>query len=237
MIVAPKYHGDEDHAIMSLQHDVYLEAIGLILDVTREHFLRATRLLRTSTRFVTEFVTIKSCDHRTLQDVHDLLAAAWRYSKSTSQQLDLFDDPDISVRSWLGWLDRELQQWVDEPMLLIELASIVTHQNSAAGYAAESRLFIALFERHYQVPWKDEVERLVERLRAGLVLHPARQQAEDASAALSVKNHGESQASIEESETSGFGCVCHRKGRKPCNQIPCVTHVDEAERAGTGPLE
>lgn len=38
-------------------------------------------------------------------------------------------------------------------------------------------------------------------------------------------------------DTSPFGCICHRKGRKPCNRLPCVTACEEAERLGTGPLE
>ena len=78
MIVRSGYFADdEDIEAQWEQHDVYDEALSIIVSACNRHTNFARSLLEDS--YHPTWGTIDHYDHRTLQNAHDLLAAAWRF--------------------------------------------------------------------------------------------------------------------------------------------------------------
>ena len=83
MIVGTFFDGDDDAEIAWKQHDVYGEALGAIIQVGNRLTLFAKSLLDDKAH--ASWGTIETCDHRTLQGAHDILAAAWRFQNDFRQ--------------------------------------------------------------------------------------------------------------------------------------------------------
>ena len=136
MLVYDMFEGD-DMKLAWGQHDAYGQALGLIIDGCRAHFLAAC-LVGGGDR--ERWPVDISIDHRTLQDAHDLAAGAWRWRMGLSQRtlsLDKEPAPKPDTISWLHWLGSEVESWWAEPRLILSVVAIVTHQNSTIGYAGE----------------------------------------------------------------------------------------------------
>ena len=61
--------------------------------------------------------------------------------------------PHTPENLWLWWLRDELESWIRQPELVQNVQLILTNQNLPVGYAAESRLCVALLGRFHDVPW------------------------------------------------------------------------------------
>lgn len=157
MIVGTFFDGDDDTKIAWKQHDVYGEALGAIIGTSNRLALFAKSLLDDKSH--ANWGTIETCDHRTLQGAHDLLAAAWRFRHDFRQsELPLERQPEPLVphtpeNLWLWWLRDEIEEWVWQPELVQRVQLILANQNKPVGYAAESRLCLALLDRFQDVPW------------------------------------------------------------------------------------
>ena len=153
MIVAPKFDGDEGMDTAWRQHDVYGEALRIIVTTCNKHARFARRLLDDERH--PEWGVVDGFDHRTLQNAHDLLAAAWRFE---NQQLELRFGPegplDSIERTWLEWLRNEIAGWIDAPRAARCVQLILTHQNQPVGYAAEAQLSLDILDRFPEVPWR-----------------------------------------------------------------------------------
>ena len=165
MIIAPQFQGDDGRSLANAQHDVYGDAL-LILIETCNRFARLARTLLDDTEH-NDWGRIdgRDCDHRTLQGAHDLLAAAWRYETSARQRKLPFAETrnDASVQIlWLNWLRNELSGWIDYPYLVRSVQVILTNQNNPVGYAAESRLCLDIMDRFPSVPWRSDLRKAYE---------------------------------------------------------------------------
>ena len=141
---------------MSIQDDVYHEALGIISDTCQEYTNLAHRILDRWD----EWEFIERFDHRTLQIAHDTIAAAWRFLclPSLRQMEFSFDcehagSPDFAGH-WLSWLQGEVRSWKGSPYLIHLTTKILRNQNTQAGYAAESDLARELVARYSEVPWE-----------------------------------------------------------------------------------
>ena len=78
MIVGSRFveDGEVDNYVMWRQHDVYYPALHIIVDTCQEYIRLAYSLISDPDK---NWESIESYDHRTLQDSHDILAAAWRF--------------------------------------------------------------------------------------------------------------------------------------------------------------
>jgi hypothetical protein len=157
VIVGTFFKCDDDTEAAWKQHDVYGEALGAIIRTSNRLALFAKSLLDDKSH--PNWGTIETCDHRTLQGAHDLLAAAWRFRHNFRQsELPLERSPELLVphtpeNLWLWWLRDEIEKWVWQPELVRDVQQILANQNQPAGYAAESRLCLALLDRFHDVPW------------------------------------------------------------------------------------
>ena len=157
MWVGSCFRGDSDKVVMWMQHDVYHEALHIISGTSQEYTNFAHRIL--DDRW-DEWEFIDRFDHRTLQDAHDTIAAAWRFRCLPSvRQMgfpidgDHEGDPNF-VGHWLNWLQEEVRSWKNSPYLIRLVMRILRNQNKSEGYRAEADLKMALIARYEDVPWK-----------------------------------------------------------------------------------
>ncbi len=157
MIVGTFFDGDDDAEIAWKQHDVYGQALGAIIQVCYRLTLFAKSLLDDKDH--ASWGTIETYDHRTLQSAHDILAAAWRFQNDFRQSVLPLERrpeplaPHTPENLWLWWLRDEIEKWVWQPTLVRDVLLILGNQNQPIGYAAESRLCLALLDRFRAVPW------------------------------------------------------------------------------------
>jgi hypothetical protein len=156
MIVGQFYDGDWDDRLKWEQHDVYGDALGIIVSVCRNHVKLACALLQAP--WPEQWESNFRFDHRTLQDVHDILAAAWRHTASPTQPTLPFDDAPSEagerVSKWLQWLRVEIESWRKDPHMIALVFTILANQNKEKGYQAEEELAERLYERIPAVPWR-----------------------------------------------------------------------------------
>lgn len=155
MIVSAFFEGDADLEIAKGQHDVYDEALGIIISTTN-HFARIAIALLDD-RGHQGWGQITRCDDRSLQAAHDLLAAVWRFKNAPRQSnlsLNNIEDGATPEKVWLNWLRYELSSWIDHPSLVRFVQLILANQNQPLGYEAESRLCIAIMDKFSSIPWR-----------------------------------------------------------------------------------
>ncbi len=138
MIVGPSYfEGDEDSETKLKQHDVYDEALGIIVSTCNQYTSFARSLLDDTDH--PKWSAVNYYDHRALQDAHDLLAAVWRFQNGNDfRQAKLpFEAKNCldEVRTlWLNWLRNEIAGWITRPHLVRSVQMILMNQNEMPGY-------------------------------------------------------------------------------------------------------
>ena len=137
-----------------MQHDVYWEALGIIV-ITCNRFARfAVAVLDDSKHG--NWGQVERFDHRTLQTAHDLLAAVWRCSNYSRERILPFDQSETAappMETWLEWLRIEMESWIHEPQLVRLVQLVLTNQNNPPGYEAETSLARLIRNRFSSVPW------------------------------------------------------------------------------------
>ena len=163
MIVGSYFDGDDDTGLAWKQHDVYGQALQIMVSTCNRYAAFAKGVLddisKTLLRDINhhEWGNIYRCDHRTLQDAHDLLAAAWRFRHDFRQGALPFGDiepPKAVELLWLDWLHNEVSNWIDRPYLVRSVQAILVKQNKFTGYLAESKLSVDIMHCFTDVPWK-----------------------------------------------------------------------------------
>ena len=159
MIVAPRFRDDTDDEAQLKQHDTYGYALRTIIEVADKYAEFAKKLLGDEKHPDWGLKHRAEIDHRTLQEAHDLLAAAWRYQHAFRRQLTLSfpenrpDEPTEVL--WLRWLRAEIESWSERPDMVRYIQIILTSQNDDKGYEAERALATAIKDKFYEAPWLD----------------------------------------------------------------------------------
>ena len=214
MIVGGTFDGDDDAEIMLMQHEVYGNALGTIMTWCNSYTWFARELLHDQAH--PEWGRVDRCDHRTLQDAHDILAGAWRHDHS-SRQLDLpftESDPDETVqRRWLDWLANEVHRWLNQPRIIRSVQLILANQNQTIGYLAEARLCLDILDRFSHVPWR-----------------PSLRRAHEQDLLRNCENLLRDDSGRQASSAGNMMCDCTKNGHSFCFQVPCRTKVDRVAR-------
>lgn len=113
MIIAKAFPHDSER-LAEIQAGVYGQALFTILGVAFREYRRAKLLLGVTTEIDQEILP-SFIDHRTLQWIHDALAAQYRYDYISNQ--DLFAptqtqqemDADFT-RGWIAFIEREIHR-------------------------------------------------------------------------------------------------------------------------------
>lgn len=161
MNVIEAYEGDKDDKLAWLQHDCYYSSLRTI----RRHALTSAEEPTKSL-----LVATGSIDHRTLQNGHDDLAAAFRHHfkiysgyKKTNED-DFFGQRHTNSRQktdveiideWQNWLEN----WLKNKKEIGEaIAQVVLNQNNEEGYAAERKLRHLIRLEFQQIDWIDPTQ-------------------------------------------------------------------------------
>ena len=155
MLVGTLFVGDNDSEVALKQHDVYFEALGIIVSTCNRFARFAIAVLDDSEHEI--WGQVESFDHRTLQGAHDLLAAAWRFSNKGRQDLLPFSGAARTVtpeKHWLDWLRTETASWIHCPQMVRLVQLILANQNNPTGYASEASLALLIMDRFDSIPWE-----------------------------------------------------------------------------------
>jgi len=133
MIVSTKFQGDSTR-IGWIQHDSYGEALHIIIDFASDKHLEAETVIdiRTELSDLRDELRVKGFDHRTLQWLHDSMAAAFRMDYCLNA--DLFTHatanphaPPEIINLWFDFLRKELERvfthHLELPRLILTVAS------------------------------------------------------------------------------------------------------------------
>lgn len=151
MIVGNYYHGD-DIELGWKQHDVYSDALRIISNGCFAHLQNSCVALNINEE---DRIYSGKIDHRTIQLLHDLLAAAWRYEVSPPQlKINfVFQENHQTMEEWFKWLREEVNNWHCSPQILKCFDIITRNQNSELGYKAEKDLANLIQSKFSEIPW------------------------------------------------------------------------------------
>lgn len=112
MIVSDYFHGDSIRIGM-IQHDCYGEALRIIVDFATNKHRKAEQVVDVRTELSDLRDELNSFDHRTLQWLHDCMAAAFRMEYCLNADLFTYSTPDPhtpaqTLSFWLEFLRKEL---------------------------------------------------------------------------------------------------------------------------------
>ncbi|WP_379544536.1 hypothetical protein [Psychrobacter sp. R86515] len=130
MIVSDYFHGDSIR-IRWIQHDSYREALRIIIDFADDKHRHAERIVDVRTEFSDLRDEIRGFDHRTLQWLHDCMAAAFRMEYCLNADFFTYKisdphTPEETVTFWLEFLRKELErvfaEYLQLPRLILTAA-------------------------------------------------------------------------------------------------------------------
>ena len=146
MNIAEKFIGVHDLKTMKIQHKYYGNNIWEIHRTVR-NYQEELRIITDDT-VVEKFNKIKSFDHRVIQQVHDLLAAVYRYEEKAFNTKTLRDfDVQLNFSAWLN-------KWIkSNPSIIKEIIILFTFENMERGYKAEHKAQLIVFRKNRHIPW------------------------------------------------------------------------------------
>lgn len=151
MNVIKKFKGDNDNRLAWMQHDYYHAALCVIYKVVA--------------LALPDINLPRSYDHRTVQNSHDIFAAAFRYDFSQASGYEQIVEDEILGKTlytnqeksepiimdeWLNWLRKSL---IDECIIHQLLCNVYQNQNRAEGYHFEDELEALILKKFDHIPW------------------------------------------------------------------------------------
>jgi hypothetical protein len=114
MWVVTEFPGDTNQTLKDVQFYLYGEMLVRLYSKPRDRYLDAIRLVQVETDLATKVRSMDGFDHRTLQDIHDLIAAWFRFPQDDGGQLQLGETEEvyqgrIAVR-WRAFFEEELDR-------------------------------------------------------------------------------------------------------------------------------
>lgn len=147
MIVSDYFHGDSTR-IGWIQHDCYGEALHIIVNFAIDKHRHAERVVDVRTELSELRDEMSGFDHRTLQWLHDCMAAAFRMEYCLNADFLIYKIPDPhtpeeTIIFWLEFLRKELvrvfAEYVQLPRLILTAAAYTNPDSK--GSDAEDELY------------------------------------------------------------------------------------------------
>ena len=146
MIVSDYFHGDSTR-IGWIQHDCYREALRIIVNFAIDKHRHAERVVAVRTELSDLRDELRGFDHRTLQWLHDCMAAAFRMEYCLNADFLIYKIPDPhtpeeTVTLWLEFLNKELVRVFSEYLQLprLILTAALYPNPDKKGMAAEDEI-------------------------------------------------------------------------------------------------
>ncbi len=147
MIVGSYFYGDSTRIGM-IQHDCYGKALRIIVNFAIDKHRHAERVVAVRTELSDLRDELRGFDHRTLQWLHDYMAAAFRMEYCLNADFLIYKIPDPhtpeeTVALWLEFLRKELEKVFAEywqlPRLILTAALYPNPDKK--GMAAEDEIY------------------------------------------------------------------------------------------------
>lgn len=136
MICVPNFPGDDDQRLFHMQHDAYSPALWTIVNAAKERFLEAEKVLRCSPTMGVAVRQLNSIDHRTVQNMHDLIAAWYRFKRKTERLFPLGGD---LPEDWIQFITAEAHELCRDANFVTGVLDACIYANAEPGYAGERR--------------------------------------------------------------------------------------------------
>jgi len=166
MWVGREFEGDDHEGLKMVQFRAYWALFPRIAVTAWARYSEAEGLLGLRTDMPRP-PDRWSIDHRSLQDAHDIIAAAFRYRRPDLLQKTFADaeqlDETVLLDEWRSFLDKEVDEITrNGPICRVILRSVLS-EDSRRGMAAEQELRSLLVDWYFH--FADE-EILFDRLKA-----------------------------------------------------------------------
>jgi len=149
MIISERFKGDSLY-MQDIQHDLYMRHISTIFDKAKTCYLDALRVTDMETQLGLDIKEKTLHDHRTLQHMHDVIAARFRFLNrerlnqyAFSGVFSELSDEDFFTRLWLSYYERFLD-WLYEkyPYFVSKVLIASTYPNpNTIGMDAEDFVY------------------------------------------------------------------------------------------------
>jgi hypothetical protein len=146
MLCYSNFPGDDDERLFHMQNECYSEAIWLIVNTARKRYLDAETVLRQFASMSIQVRQVNSIDHRTVQAMHDLIAAWYRFKRRSERLFSLGSNLN---EDWLAFFLRSEStalSWM--PGFVTGVLDACVYANTEVGYAGESRALNVLRGRY-----------------------------------------------------------------------------------------
>lgn len=147
MIVGDYFHGDSDR-IGWIQHDCYREALHIMVDFAIDKHCHAERVVDVRTELSDLRDELRGFDHRSLQWLHDCMAASFRMEYCLNADFLIYNIPDPhtaeeTVILWFEFLNKELERVFTEYLQLprLILTAAIYPNTDKKGMAAEDEIY------------------------------------------------------------------------------------------------
>ena len=148
MISVSNFPGDDDNRLFDIQFEVYDQVIGIIVNTARDRFLAGELVLRYVAQMSMQVRQLTSFDHRTIQDIHDLIAAWYRFRKRTERLFPLEGD---ARQDWIEFASLEARALCSSADFITGVLDACVYANTEAGYAGEQRAKRVQEERYNEM--------------------------------------------------------------------------------------
>jgi hypothetical protein len=152
MWVGTEFPGDTNKALKDVQFRLYGEMLLCLYGRPRDRYLNSCRLVQIDTDLANRLRSMDGFDHRTLQDIHDLIAAWFRFSQDDGGQLRLGETDeayqDRLAAEWRAFFEEEVSRLSADDEIARAILAAAAFGNTDRGYAAEAQLREFLKERY-----------------------------------------------------------------------------------------
>lgn len=152
MWVGTEFPADTNATLKAVQFRLYGEMLLRLYSRPRDRYLDACRLVQIDTDLSTRLRSMDGFDHRTLQEIHDLVAAWFRFSQDDGGQLRLCETEeayqDRLAAEWRTFFEEEVGRLSSDDEFARDVLVAAAFGNTDRGYAAEAQLREILKERY-----------------------------------------------------------------------------------------
>lgn len=154
VIIGTYFKGDNNEHVKDLQHDHYGDLISALFTHCRDEYIRACVIIDNRTELYGLLKKKGSIDHRTLQLVHDLIAANFRWDCAQQIQpmlpFDKKDDTNRILKMWNDFFWHEVCSLTEDYLHFVKLITqAVCYPNpDKRGILSEEHLFEILSGRY-----------------------------------------------------------------------------------------
>ncbi len=126
---------------MQVQHDLYSESVGMLIRAAKERLSRVESAAEVQTILGSILKPETRFDHRGLQEIHDLIAAQFRFLHRhflTQKIGDTKRPYELRVAGlWWIFFMGEVHRLLDRPQFMHAILIALAHQDTRLGYEGE----------------------------------------------------------------------------------------------------